>query len=61
MLRGKQVSAQTTHVLFGEYHAVTTITTDMKVTVNSVEYGIVVVHDMDGDSKETRVECRREV
>lgn len=61
VLRGKQVSAQTTHVLFGEYQGSSGITTSMKVTINNVEYGIVAVYDMDGDSKETRVECRREV
>lgn len=61
VLRGKQVASQTTHVLFGEFQSAGTITTDMRVTVENVIYSIVAAYDMDGDRREMRIECKREV
>lgn len=67
VLRGRQVAAETSHVLFGEFHGGKTITPDCKVEVydpssgNVLTYGVVACYDMDGDSREYRVELRREV
>lgn len=67
VLRGRQVSAETTHVMFGEFHGGKSITPDMKVEVydpatsSTITYGVIAAYDMDGDSRELRVELMREV
>ena len=67
VIRGKQVAAETSHVLFGEFHGGKAIQPQMKVEVydpatsSTIEYGVVSSYDMDGDSRELRVELRREV
>lgn len=59
-LRGRQTAAETTHVFFGEYHAGKLIASDMKVEVGGVTYAVVTAYDPAGDSREMRVEARRE-
>ena len=59
-LRGRQVTAETTHVLFGEYYGGNSITTDMRAVINSVIYHVVSVLDENGDSRNLRVELKRE-
>ena len=60
-LRGRQVTAETTHVLIGEYFGVEGVTTDMRIEVNGQTLAIVSVLDQDGDSYERRIEAKREV
>lgn len=60
-LRGRQVTSNATHVLFGEYHGADTVTTDMRCVVDSVTYQIVSTLDMDGENRELRVELKRQV
>ena len=60
MIRGRQVTAGTTHVMFGDYHYGSTITPDMRVTVGGVVYDVVAAYDPDGDRRELRVEAKRE-
>jgi len=59
-LRGRQVTDATTHVLYGEYHGGSSIIPEMKCVINSVIYQVVSVLDMDGMSRELRVEVKRE-
>ena len=65
-IRGRQVAAETSHILFGEFHGGKSITPDCKVEVAGtdgqiVTYGVVTAYDMDGDNREYRVELTREV
>ncbi len=60
VIRGRQVSESTTHVLFGEYFGGKDITADMVVTVDAVDYAVVTGFDPDGDKREFRVEVKRE-
>lgn len=59
-LRGRQVTADTTHVLFGEYQGATSVTTDMRAVIDGTTYDVVSVYDPDGDGREMRVELRIE-
>ena len=59
--RGRQVADSTTHVIFGEYHGGDTITPEMQCVINAITYEIVSVLDVDGDSRELRVELKREL
>lgn len=64
-LRGRQVTAETTHVLFGEYFGAEGVTAKMRVLIDdptgtSVTYQVVSAYDPDGDGREMRVELRRE-
>lgn len=59
-LRGRQVAASVTHVLFGEYFGAKEIRPDMRCIIDSSVYGIVSVLDKDGTSMEMRVEVKRE-
>lgn len=59
-LRGRQVTAQTTHVFYGEYYGGKDIEADMKVVVENVEYDVVTAYDPWGDRQEFRVEAKRE-
>ena len=58
ILRGKQVSAQTTHVFYGDFVGGDEVTPDMKVTVNGVDYHVLSALDMDGQRREIRVEAK---
>ena len=60
-VRGRQVAANTTHVLYGEYHGGASITPEMKCVINGTTYQIVSALDMDGQRREIRVELQREV
>lgn len=66
-IRGRQVTAETTHVLFGHFSFAQTATADMRAVVTSsttgvaTTYQVVSVLDMDGEGRELRVELRREV
>jgi len=59
--KGIRLLETTTHVLTGEYHGAKSVTPDMKVVVNSIEYGVVYAFDPYGTSRELIVEIKREV
>lgn len=59
-LRGKQVTTATTHVVIGDYHFVSSVTSAMRCVINSVIYGVVSVRDIEGDSREMFIELKRE-
>jgi len=59
-IRGRQVTAYTTHVLFGDYFAARNIKPDMRVKVKGMKLNIVSVLDPDGDQFEMRIECKAE-
>lgn len=67
VIRGRQVAAETSHVLFGEYSGGRKIDPDCRVEVfdpaagKQVVYGVVSSYDVEGDRREMRVELRREV
>lgn len=61
LIRGRQVQAETTHVLFGEYFGADNVTAEMRAVVGGITYSIVAAYDPDGDSREMRIEARREV
>ncbi len=61
VLRGKQVSARTTHVAFGERFGSQTVTTMDRAVIGGESYGIVAVIDSDGMNRESRIELRREL
>ena len=60
-LRGQQVQPTTTHVLIGEYHGAKDVTPEMRAEVNGVIYGIVGAFDPHGNSREIRIELKRDV
>ena len=60
-IRGRQVTAQTTHVLIGEYYGAKDATADMLALVDGIEYEVLAVYDPDGLNQEIRVELRRTV
>lgn len=65
-LRGGQVTSETTHVLYGDYASMSSITTDMRAVVTSsttgttATYQIISVLDLDGEGRELRVELKKE-
>ena len=61
VLRGKQVSATTTHAAFGERFGSQDLTPQDRVTIAGQVFGIVAVIDADGMNRETRLELRRQL
>ena len=59
-LRGRQVTAETTHVLFGWWNSVKDITAADQVQIAGLTYSIVSVLDADGDNMTARIQCKRE-
>ena len=60
-LRGRQVAAETTHVVFGEYFGGNGILPEHRCVIDGVTFGVVSAMDIDGLSTELRVELKREV
>lgn len=60
VIRGRQVSDQTTAVFFGEYYGVQGTDPKMRISVGGVTYGIVSAYDADGDNREMRIEAKKE-
>lgn len=66
-IRGRQVTAETTHVLFGHFSHAQNATADMRAVVTSsttgatTTYQVVSVLDMDGEGRELRIELKREL
>ena len=59
-VRGRQLIAETTHVMYGEYHGGKSITSEMKVKIEGVTYEVIAAYDPQGDKREMRVEMKRE-
>lgn len=61
VMRGRQVTATTTHVLYGEWFGVVTVTSDMRCQIeDGTRFEIVALLEPDGLSTEGRLDCRRE-
>ena len=60
ILRGRQIAASTTHVLYGEYFSSDGITPEQRCVIDGEIYQIVSVMDLEGRNRERRVELRRE-
>jgi len=60
VLRGSQVVAETTHVLFGEYFGATSVVPEARCVVDGQLFNITSVQDPDGFREEMRIELRRE-
>jgi len=59
-LRGRQVTAQTTHVLWGDYSAVRNVTPDMRIKISGLVLGILDASDLFGDQREMSIDAKRE-
>ena len=59
VLRGRQVSAESTHVLFGEAFGGAGIEPTNRCVIAGTTYGITSVIEPDGDNMELRVELKR--
>ena len=60
VIRGRQVTAETTHVLYGEWSYVQEISPRDRITFNGVTLEIVSVTDPEGLRYEMRIEAKRE-
>ena len=58
VIRGGQVAATTTHVLFGEYYGALGVTQQMRCFVNDKLFHVVAVEDKYGLNNELRIELR---
>ena len=61
MLRGRMVTAKSTHALFGNFRALEGVNVKMRVRINGELYGITSAGDPSGDRMEMRVELRKEI
>lgn len=59
-VRGRQVTAATTHVAIGEYYGAREADPDMRAEIGGRRFAIAAAYDPDGDNRETRVELRIE-
>ena len=59
-IRGRQVSDQTSLILFGDFAAVEDVTPKMHAVIDGTTYGIISVVDVDGDRREMRIELKLE-
>ena len=60
-VRGRQTTSQTSHVFIGEYYgAKDTDTTAMRLVHDDTIFAITAAYDPDGDSREFRIEAKRE-
>jgi len=59
-LRGRQVSAEASHVLYGDFSAVRDVTQDMRIKVRGLTLGIIDVSDLFGDMREMVIDAKRE-
>ena len=59
VLRGRQISAITTHVLYGEYYSGEGIKPNHRCVIDGKLYEVVSVLDMDGRHRELRVELKQ--
>ena len=60
-IRGRQVAAEATHVIYGEYYGGQGITPEARCVVDGRTFNVVNVLDMDGDHRELRVELKAEL
>ena len=57
--RGRQVTAETTHVIYGEYYGAGDVTPLDRCKINGLAFGIVSINDPDGLQMEKRAELKR--
>ena len=60
-VRGRQVTAVTSHVLFGEARGITTVQAADRCVIGDKRFEVVTKGDPDGLDTEGRIELRREV
>ena len=60
VVRGRQVTATTTHVLFGEYFGGEGVNPEMRALIEGKWYNVTSVLDKDGLSEEQRIELKVE-
>ena len=59
-VRGRQTSPETTHLAYGEYFGAESASPDMRAVIEGTVYGVVSVLDLEGLSREMRIELRLE-
>lgn len=60
-VRGKQVTAQTTHVLFGEFFGANGVNAEMRVMIpGEPNMSVVAAYDPEGTQTEIRIEAKVE-
>ena len=59
-VRGRQVTASTTHVLFGERRGLLSVKPTDRCVVGGQNYEVVATHDPDGKGIEGRIEIKAE-
>ena len=57
---GRQVSASTTHMIYGTFAGGSLIEADMRLDVSNIFYSVTASYDSDGDRREWTVEAARE-
>lgn len=58
VIRGRQTRTNTTKVLFGNYSAVKSVTTDMQCVISGRTYGVNSVMEQGGNQFEMRIELK---
>lgn len=61
VLRGRQVTAETTHVLFGEFFGAAGVKAQHRCQIDGTFYNVVAAYDADGTRMEQRIEVKAEV
>lgn len=61
VIRGRQVAAETSHILYGDFAAVQTVKPTDRLRAAGVGLEVVAVIDQHGLRDEMRIECKREV
>ena len=59
--RGRQVQAETTHVLYGEWYGGQMAAPSQRCRVNGLLFDVVSAYDVEGTQQELRVELKRVV
>ena len=58
VIRGRQTRTNTTKVLYGNYSAVKSVTTDMQCIISGVTYNVNSVMEQGGNQFEMRIELK---
>jgi len=59
-LRGRQVTSQASNTLYGDYSAVRDVTTEMRLKIRKLTFGLLDVTDAFGDMREMVIDVKRE-
>jgi head-tail adaptor len=60
-IRGRQTTAESSHIGYCDYHAGSSVTAGMRLVIDSHRYNVVAVLDELGKRRELRLELRREI